>query len=960
MAFLLGALAAHALDSGLGMKDTSYAETSPFQPANPVPNPATVVRGVADFVRVTVLRGGLLRVQLPLAGAYDDRPTYQVSNRRSLGPVTPFNVTVSSAALLGVATARAAVNVSADGDVVFSCGKGGRGWAGNAHDGAAVAEWVDGVGMPINRGGIYVLDDTDTMRLAGGDGEVIDWWAPPLAPATLPTPPPTPAVAPPIVCGAGRAGTDVAPGSTRIASAPRGLANKTQAACCAACAADPTCIAWISGPLSSPSPTTANCWPLASTVGTISTAQDRVFGGSPFFPPAPPAPKRPADLYFMCYGGSTEEAEQVGEQVVEVDYAEGAMQLAAITGAPPLMPAAAYGVWYSGCCIPALYTSDAVRHTLLGNYSAHDLPLDVFVFDFFWHRQGPWGGYSFDRARFPDGEVLLAEMQDGSSPYGAPLITLNNHHPNGYEITAASEDRYAAFATAMGVDPAAGTNFSCAFYDRRYVTALQDALLAPVEDYPWVDCVTCTAHGDCGNKTNTALQHLDFNLHANYAFDALLARDGRRGLTLNRLPGRGDGSNYNDGALNGSRLTGNLGAHRYPGAWTGDIGNDSNKLPASVTLFPAAFSGHLWAAFSVDLGPYAAGDLSLDFPTMGARFVRFVQWGVWSPIFRPHDGGNTDTRVWERAEPYSTALRDATRLRGALTPFVYTLAARSASAEAWPFIRPMWWDYGAAAKSCCGVDAWALPGQYMFGDDVLVSPVGIWSTDPAGRAPANMNCSAINATSVSTWLPPTEIWYSWDGQTCWEGGRTVATVAQLEDTPLFVRAGAVVPMWPPGKRTVAPALRTRVWVLWAGGGSSCAGRGSGSGCGNGTFYEDDGTTRNYTSTGAFTISTLSFEAISAHKLTATIHTGGAGFAGEPTNRMHALQLRGSRGAPSKAVCHAAGSTTELTRTEAKSWVSPGWWVQGAAEAEMAMTAGAVAVVCPAVVKSHALTITISW
>ena len=47
-----------------------------------------------------------------------------------------------------------------------------------------------------------------------------------------------------------------------------------------------------------------------------------------------------------------------------------------------------------------------------------------------------------------------------------------------------------------------------------------------------------------------------------------------------------------------------------------------------------AFAGHLWAAYSVDLGPYAAGSLSLDHPTMGARFVRFVQWGVWTPLFR--------------------------------------------------------------------------------------------------------------------------------------------------------------------------------------------------------------------------------------------------------------------------------------------------------------------------------------
>ena len=32
-----------------------------------------------------------------------------------------------------------------------------------------------------------------------------------------------------------------------------------------------------------------------------------------------------------------------------------------------------------------------------------DLPLDMFVFDFFWHRRNGWGGYSWDRTDFPDG-----------------------------------------------------------------------------------------------------------------------------------------------------------------------------------------------------------------------------------------------------------------------------------------------------------------------------------------------------------------------------------------------------------------------------------------------------------------------------------------------------------------------------------------------------------------------------
>ena len=63
-------------------------------------------------------------------------------------------------------------------------------------------------------------------------------------------------------------------------------------------------------------------------------------------------------------------------------------------------------------------------------------------------------------------------------------------------------------------------------------------MLAGVEDYPWVDCVTCSVHGDCG-KHPGAPANLDFNLLTNYAFDAQFSLQNQRSLTLNRLPGSG-------------------------------------------------------------------------------------------------------------------------------------------------------------------------------------------------------------------------------------------------------------------------------------------------------------------------------------------------------------------------------------------------------------------------------------
>ena len=55
---------------------------------------------------------------------------------------------------------------------------------------------------------------------------------------------------------------------------------------------------------------------------------------------------------------------------------------------------------------------------------------------------------------------------------------------DGYVITKSSEDNYDGFARAMGDDPADNKNYSCDFYDRDYMTALQDQLVSRVMDYP--------------------------------------------------------------------------------------------------------------------------------------------------------------------------------------------------------------------------------------------------------------------------------------------------------------------------------------------------------------------------------------------------------------------------------------------------------------------------------------------
>ena len=338
----------------------ALAEAAPDDRPQPLADAAAVV-SLPGAARVSVLGDGLLRVQL--GGTLDERPTYQVVNRRT--PVPHFTHSAQGGTLT-VKTSLASVRATAH-SVDFSCSAGAGGAGGSWSWQPQRDPNTDPLqtAMPISARGMYVMDDSDTARLGGADATHVAWWQ---HPKTLPTPPsPLP---PADTCAAPRKGVDVTAGATRSKQYRDGLANVTQAECCAACnaangdracsdrdctvcdadtgrcsawAPEHGCVAWAYAP------DAKECWPFSAVAGVTNTSQNRVFGGAELWPPKPRSPPpAPTDLYLFCYGASGPD-----------EFARGMRQLTSITGRAPLMPLAAYGVWYSGCCIPCAATSQA-------------------------------------------------------------------------------------------------------------------------------------------------------------------------------------------------------------------------------------------------------------------------------------------------------------------------------------------------------------------------------------------------------------------------------------------------------------------------------------------------------------------------------------------------------------------------------------------------------------------------
>mmetsp|Transcript_11362 Transcript_11362/g.28087 ORF Transcript_11362/g.28087 Transcript_11362/m.28087 type:complete len:823 (-) Transcript_11362:286-2754(-) len=797
---------------------------------NPSPNPASVVQFAT--ARVTALSEAHFRVQL--GGHFDDRASYQVTNRWLPAPSFTHRQLSPTALLVATSLANVTVDLAQkERPISFGCGPAAATWTFRP---ASASEDPLLSAQPVNARGMYAFEDTATARLSGGGSETVDWWKQPV--------------------------------------------NST-------------------------------------------------------------------DLYLLCYGASSAS-----------DFHRGLAQLASVTGRSPLMPLAAHGVWYSGCCIDALYQQEAVSEEILLPYKLLDLPLDFFVLDFYWHRGG-WSGYSFDTNRFPDWRRFVEDFRTGSNAYGSPIKLISNMHPEDYVIHRESEDNYDSFARSMGYDPSENHTFPCDFYDRQYMKALVEELLAPVTDYPWVDC-SCTSRGCCTgaekNKTGADLQpfNLDFQLQTNYALDAIYAKRGNRSLVLNRLPGRADGSNYNDALLNGtcytpfgSCLRGNLGAHRYPTAWTGDIGFVEQHLVNSIALFPEACASHLWCSFSVDIGPFGTvppfGTTAPDDPINAARYIRFMQWGAFSAIFRPHDGADADTRIWTFKASHYQILRDVVRLRGAMTPWVYKLAART-HREAWPFCRPMWWDFSQAAAAAAE-DARHMPEQYMFGE-LLVRPISSFVSPSNASTHELPNASAVNTSSYTVWLPP-GMWMTWNATVQLVGPARFTFSASLEDTPVFVPTGTVLPLWPPGRRSVPAVHRTRLWVLWLDGNSRR---------GHGDDYEDDGESLS----DHFSTDTLTFSS-SVHALDVNISQSRGSYDRMPATKRHALQLRGIDRLPTMAQCCPMYSEClELDLSIEGDYSTAGYWRASEGMGEMTTPSGSIVVVCSPVARRAGLRVVVTF
>ena len=475
--------------------------------------------------------------------------------------------------------------------------------------------------------------------------------------------------------------------------------------------------------------------------------------------------KKVQDLYFFAYGTNYKK--------VLYDYS-------LLAGNMALPPKFTFGIWWSRYW----EYSDVEMKNLVEEFRLHDVPLDVLVIDMDWHlvnrpewfdkdgnrlkdQSGEsfgWTGFTWNRSLFPDPKGFLKWTNENH------IQTCMNLHPaSGIQP---HEEQYETFAKAMGVDPATKKYIPFDITDKKFARNYMDILLHPYEkdgiDFWWLDWQ---------QWGSTKIEGVNPTFYLNYVHTSDMERRGIRPLIFHRWGG--------------------LGNHRYQIGFSGDTKICWESLNYQP-YFTATASNVLYGFWSHDIGGHMQPD-NYD-PEL---YTRWIQWGAFSPVLRTHctKDPSIERRIWAYPSNNFYAMRNAMKLRYSLFPYNYT-NARAAYDSAVSMMRPMYYDYPT------NENAYAFANQYMFGPDLLVSPV----TKPMQKDAVKGD--ALFATQ-KVWLPKGE-WYEWNSGSLIQGDRVIERPFMLDEMPLYVRSGAIIPMQPDMKRIGEKAIDPLILNIFPG------------------------------------------------------------------------------------------------------------------------------------------------
>lgn len=214
------------------------------------------------------------------------------------------------------------------------------------------------------------------------------------------------------------------------------------------------------------------------------------------------------------------------------------------------------------------------------------------------------------------------------------------------------------------------------------------------------------------------------------------------------------------------------GTHRNAVMWTGDDAGSWDYIRWQIPTY----AGTGFSAMA-----HVSGDIDGIFGGGPKTYVRDLQFKCLMTVLMTMSGwaANPDKQPWTWGEPYTSINRQYLVLKMRLLPYMYSYS-RLAHDTGMPPIRAMSLEFPQDRSLYINHTGSAM--QFMSGDWLLVAPVYRDETVRTG-----------------IYLPDADTdWLDYWNGTRWQGNQTLNDYnAPLDTLPLIVRAGAIIPMWPP-------------------------------------------------------------------------------------------------------------------------------------------------------------------
>ena len=482
------------------------------------------------------------------------------------------------------------------------------------------------------------------------------------------------------------------------------------------------------------------------------------------------------DLYLFAYGH---------------EYMKAVKDYISLAGRSPLPPKYAFGYWWSRYW---QYSDNELRD-LIGQMRSLDIPIDVLIIDMDWHetwglrrtnarkdeydQRIGWTGYTWKEQLFPAPATFFEWCRAEN------LKTALNLHPaSGIQPY---EEPYKRFVEEYGWTEE-GKSVPFKIDEQKWADAYFNSVLGPFEkigvDFWWLDWQQWKQSKYTKDLSNTFWLNYTFNRHAEQ-------RGEERPMIYHRWGG--------------------LGSHRYQVGFSGDTSINWETL-SFLPWFTSTASNVGYGYWGHDIGGHAFK--IRESQTDPELYLRWLQYGVFTPIFKTHctKNSNIERRIWQFPDHFFY-MRDAIRLRYTLAPYIYN-AARQTFDTGISMCRPMYYYYPECNE------AYDMKEQYMFGDDLLISAI----VKPVD--------SLTGVAERDIWFPE-GLWYDMASGKLIKGGQSLTLNYTLAENPYFARAGAIIPMNPKSIESLQTPSETLVLTFIPGADGELS------------LYEDDGMSKNY-------------------------------------------------------------------------------------------------------------------